>query len=171
MKSQMRFDRLARPVDSGGVALPRAARWRRGDVIEYPGPARFGKSFLVLAGAAVMLLGCQDQGGRGPEGLGPSAVPQQSRQTDDTSPSGGSSDARDPAGAGGETTGGETGNDTGGTGIAPSTTGAAPTGTSSTGTTGAGTSGTESSTGSSDTGSSGGGTGGGSSGGGGGGAS
>jgi hypothetical protein len=54
-------------------------------------PTRLRKSLLVLAGAAVVLIGCtQDEVGKAPGGLEPSASSQRSERPDNTDSSGGS---------------------------------------------------------------------------------
>ena len=105
------------------------------------------RSVLLLAGATVMVFGCQqDRADRVSEDVRPSAV---GRQTDDTSPSGGTSGtlgaqdegaAQGQAGGEGDNVEGDEGDETlGGTsGGGTSGTGTSGTGTSGTGTSGGG---------------------------------
>jgi hypothetical protein len=98
-----------------------------------PGPALWRKSFLALAGAAVVLLGCQqDQGGT------PSAVSSQpTEQNEDIGGTGGAKGGPSGSAIGGADPQEEEGPGTGSGSASPGTTGATGTG-SGTGSTGSG---------------------------------
>lgn len=141
MKGQVNVCR-ARLPHSNQTALSGSTRSLGRNEVSDPAPTLRRASFLALAGAAVVLLGCQqDPGGTAPGGLDPSPSSQQSEERDDTSPSGGPSGDSGPqsdtpeSDAGGEDDPGDDGDAGGG---AP---GGGTTGGGTTGTTGGGTSG------------------------------
>jgi hypothetical protein len=76
------------------------------------GPTLGSKSLLALAGAAVLLLGCQqDQTAMTTEPMDPAAI-QGTRPGSDTSPSGGPSGVSGPGSPGAASDAGGTGDDT-----------------------------------------------------------
>ena len=93
MKERVNVCRSGRPRRSGNTALSDSARSLGRNEVDHSAPTLRRMSVLALAGAAVVLLGCQqDPVGTAPGGLEPSASSQQSEDRDDTSPGGGPSD-------------------------------------------------------------------------------
>jgi hypothetical protein len=73
-------------------------------------PTRLRKSLLALAGAAVVLIGCQqDEVGKAPGGLEPSASSQRSERPDNTDSSGSGSQTDGSEESGGGSGGGSGG--------------------------------------------------------------
>jgi hypothetical protein len=149
MKGQVNVCR-ARLPHSNQTALSGSTRSLGRNEVSDPAPTLRRASFLALAGAAIVLLGCQqDPGGTAPGGLDPSPSSQQSEERDDTSPSGGPSGDSGPqsdtpeSDAGGEDDPGDDGDAGGGApgGGTTGTTGTTGGGTTGGGTTGGGTSG------------------------------
>jgi hypothetical protein len=155
MKGQVNVCRSDRPSHTNPTSLSDATPPLGRNLIGHAAPTLRKASLLALAGAAVVLLGCQqDRGGMAPGDLEPSASSQQGETSDDTSPDGGPSGATgSEAESADEGEAGATGSGTTGTGTTGGTTGT--TGTTGGGTTGSGASGS----GTSGTGSSGGGAG------------
>jgi hypothetical protein len=92
------------PRRSGKTALSGLTRSPGRNGVDDPAPTLRRKSFLALAGAAVVLLGCQQgSGGTGSEGIDPSG----SSHRSDTSPSGPAGDSGPQSGAPEPAAGGE----------------------------------------------------------------
>jgi hypothetical protein len=123
MKGQVNVCR-ARPSHSNHTALSGSMRSLGRNEVGDPAPTLRRTSVLALAGAAVVLLGCQqDPVGTAPGGLEPSASSQQSEDRDDTSPGAGPSsdpgsetDDSGEGDAGDGASGGASGSGSGGSG-------------------------------------------------------
>jgi hypothetical protein len=116
MQRQGKGCRLARAPRSSEAALYGSTRSFGGNQADAAAPMLPRKSALALAGAAVVLLGCQvDPGGTAPGGLEPSASSQQSE--DPEGPAGSGSGSRSDDSDDGESGGsGSDDSDSGGSG-------------------------------------------------------
>jgi hypothetical protein len=147
MKGQVNVCRSDRPSHTNPTSTSDATPSLGRNLVGHAAPTLRRASLLALAGAAVVLLGCQqDRGGMAPGDLEPSASSQQGETSDDTSPDGGPSGATgSEAESADEGEAGGTGSGTTGTGTTGGTTGTTGGGTTGSGASGSGTSGTGSS--------------------------
>jgi hypothetical protein len=100
MKRQVNVCRLGPTSRSSHTAASGSTQSLGRNEVADPASTLRRASFLALAGAAVVLLGCQqDPVGMAPGDIEPSAGSQQSEEADDTSPSGGPSGRTGPASA------------------------------------------------------------------------
>jgi hypothetical protein len=92
MKRQTDACPLKQAPSSSKAHVLSSTRFFGGDKVGGPEPAPLRLSVLAMAGAAMVLLGCQqDPGGTAPGGLEPSASRERSDVREDTGPGGGPS--------------------------------------------------------------------------------